>query len=249
MRREMFLNECGWKNMSQSQATLSLAIPLYNEESNINKVIIPVLSELEKGKVNYELILVDNGSHDKTGQLIRELAERNNKLKIVRIEVNQGYGYGILKALEEASGKYVGFICGDGQVEPSDIVRVYHKLISDDLDLCKASRVIRQDGLQRKIISFFYNLFFSLLFVSIKSKDINATPKIMKREVYEKLNLKSRDWFIDAEVMIKCEKMGCKIQEVPITFYQRKEGVSNVRFSTILEFIKNILRYKLKNFD
>jgi len=234
--------------MTETQPTFSLVIPLYNEEKNVTKVIVPIISELKKERIDYELILVNNGSQDETGKLIKELNKKNSRIKLVKIEVNQGYGWGIISGLKKTRGKYIGFMCGDEQVHPGDVIKTYHKLVSDNLDLCKVSRVIRQDGFKRRLISIFYNFIFSLIF-PVKSRDINGTPKIMKREVYEKINLKSKDWFIDAEAMIKCEKKGYKIGEVPIIFYQRKEGVSNVKLSTIFEFLKNILRYRIKGLD
>lgn len=235
--------------MPEVQQKLSLVIPLYNEETNIIKVIKPILKEFENKGITHELVLVDNGSRDKTGELIKALAKEYSTLTIVTVDLNQGYGYGILKGMDKASGEYIGFMCGDGQILPSDILNIYQKLINESLDLCKATRVIRQDGLRRKFISFFYNLIFSLLFISVKSRDINATPKIMRREIYQKLHLKSKDWFIDAEVMLKCKELGCRVAEVPVTFYCRQEGVSNVRFSTVFEFLKNIFKYKIKGLN
>jgi hypothetical protein len=107
----------------------------------------------------------------------------------------------------------------------------------------KAVRSKREDGLQRAIISAIYNQMFGIIF-GAKSKDINAKPKVFKREAYNRLDLRSKDWFIDAEAMIQAQRNGFSIQELPIVFKPRRHGSSNVRFSTIIEFLKNMWTHR-----
>ncbi|MEW6075880.1 MAG: glycosyltransferase family 2 protein, partial [Candidatus Omnitrophota bacterium] len=129
---------------------LSLVIPLYNEADNIRELIGTLSAALEKEKIEYELVLVDNGSSDATGALIEEYARADNRIRRVNVRKNIGYGWGIIKGLEAAEGEHLGFMCGDGQIKPADVVRVYRKLTEERLDLCKVRRVYREDGLQRK---------------------------------------------------------------------------------------------------
>lgn len=228
---------------------LSLVIPFYDEEKNVREVISGLSDTFERSSVDYELVLVNNGSSDKTPEILESLARKKpDVIKVVHVSVNQGYGCGIISGLKRVSEEYVGFMDGDGQIKPSDVLRVYSKLIDEDLDLCQAKRVAREDGLVRKFISYCYNFVFRFLF-SLNVKDINATPKIMRREIYQKLDLVSKDWFLDAEVIIKCAKMGCKIGEVSVTFRKRETGKSYVNLSTILEFPKNMIRYRLGGFE
>lgn len=228
--------------------SLSMVIPLYNEEKNIRKVVIGLSHTFERSSIDYELILVNNGSTDKTPQILESLArKRPDTIKVVHISVNQGYGWGVISGLKRVSQEYVGFMGGDGQMEPSDVLRVYSKLIDENLDLCQVKRVLRKDGPIRKFISYCYNFIFRFLF-SWKVKDVNATPKIMRREIYEKFDLVSQDWFLDAEVVIKCTKMRCKVGEVSAIFHKRETGKSEVNFFTILEFVKNMIRYRLWSF-
>lgn len=88
-----------------------------------------------------------------------------------------------------------------------------------------------------------YNALFRLMF-GARSKDINAKPKVFKREALERLKLSARDWFIDAEAMIQAERLALSIKEIPIVFAARKHGSSNVRFSTMVEFLKNMWKYR-----
>lgn len=224
---------------------LSIVIPFYNEEKNAKKVIEDIVVCMEKNLISYEIIGVDNGSIDKTGEILREVSINNHNIKAVNISKNIGYGFGISSGLKEAKGRYIGFIWGDNQLPAESIIKVFEKLKRENLDFCKTERIKRYDGKFRKIQSFFYNNLVSILFFK-KLRDINGCPKIMKTEVYKNLNIESNDWFIDCEIVLKACKNNYKIGSVPIIFEKRKEGKSNVGLFTAFEFLKNIIKYRLK---
>ena len=101
------------------------------------------------------------------------------------------------------------------------------------------------DGLKRIIISKMYNLFFEIFFHT-GVKDINASPKILKRGIYEKLAIESDDWFIDAEIVIKTARIGGKIGEMEIEYLPRLKGKSKVKMIHIYQFFKNMLIWRKK---
>lgn len=220
---------------------LSLAFTFYNEEENIPGVIDSIAKALDSSGTDYELVLVDNGSADRTGEKLDGLARGNSRMKTVRLGRNRGYGGGIFAGLSAASGDFVGYMCGDGQIDAADVPALYRKMLSENCDLCKVLRVTRKDSLARKVISWAYNAAFRALF-GTSSQDINGTPKLIRRDWLGKLDIKSRDWFIDAEIMIKSGYLGMKVSEMPVTFYPRKKGKSSVGFSTVLEFAKNAFK-------
>ncbi len=224
---------------------LSLTLPFYNEEKNVRKVVQDLVAELEKVGIDYELVLVNNGSTDRTGEIISLLAQDNPRLRTVTIEVNEGYGWGIINGLRENQGEYVGFSDGDGQIPPESIVQIFDKIRVDSLDICKAYRVVRDTSPIRKLVSKIFNFLFPIFFHT-PIGDINGKPKIMRRNVYELLDLNSKDWFIDAEIILKAQALGYKMGEVPVKFKKRQEGASSVRFRTILEFLSNMMKFKLK---
>ena len=225
---------------------LSIAIPLYNEERNIRAVFDDLLNSFRSAGVSFELVLVNNGSVDRTGELIEQLAASHPGIRPVHLEKNQGYGGGILEGLARCTGRYIGFTAGDGQVRAEDHVRVFQKLRDESLDLCKASRIERHDGFKRLLITRVYNVMFPLLFRGCLVRDINGFPKIFRREAFESLAIQSRDWFIDAEIVIKAAGRGMKIGEVPVVFHARGHGDSNVNWRTVVEFMRNILLCKLR---
>jgi len=223
---------------------LSLVIPFFNEEKNVEEVLKRLVAHLNGKKIKFEVLAVDNGSFDNTGSIIDGLKAKDSRIKKIRIEKNQGYGYAINKGLLMCKGNYIGYLWGDNQIPPEVIIKILDALKNEQADLCKIWRKSRTESLTRKIESFIYNGLMKILF-GLESKDVNGCPKIMKSGIYRPLNIKSSDWFIDAEIMIKCNDRGYKIKEIPVKPTKRKAGISKVNFMTTLEFFKNILKYRL----
>lgn len=222
-------------------------MPFYNEEDVIEEVVRSLILQCQKNGLRVKLILVNNGSSDKTGEIINRLKGEFNIIKSVTIGKNKGYGYGIRRGLAVCDSSYIGYMWGDGQIKPIYLVRVAKELLSDStLDICKVVRVKRYDGLKRNLITKMYNFLFSALYLT-KVRDVNGTPKIFKRSLYEKINLVSNDWFLDAELLIKAKNMKLKVKEIPAIFTPRAGGSSNVGYLTIFEFLFNIFRYRLKS--
>lgn len=223
---------------------LSLVIPFYNEEEGCELVIQRLVEKLEYYQIDYELIPVNNGSTDQTEKIIDRCAQQHPRIKVVTVACNQGYGWGILSGLSQSTGRFVGYVDGDLQVPPDAVIRVFNCAREQDADIGKGTRVTRSDGLKRRIISTTYNIMFKVLF-HCPVQDVNAKPKVMKRHCLSQLDLQSKDWFIDAELIIKAHAYGMRIAEVPIDFLPRKQGASKIRMGAIFEFIRNLLVYRL----
>ena len=229
---------------SISSPEFSLVVPFYNEEAGCEPVTLRLVEELDRMQIDYELIPVNNGSTDQTGTILDRCAREHARIKVVTVDQNQGYGWGILSGLARSSGRFVGYVDGDNQIPPAQMIQVFNHAREHDTDICKGARIERTDGFQRRVISTVYNVMFKVLF-RCPVHDVNAKPKIMKRTCFTKLGLQSKDWFIDAELVIKAQASGMRIDEVPIEFLRREQGASKVRLGAIFEFLKNILIYRL----
>jgi len=230
---------------SKQIATISVVVTLYNEEDNVEPMtrnIIGTFNEVLQG-ADFELILVLNGPLDATPQRAKALTLEFPEIKLVELTQNRGYGGGIQAGLKSASGEFIGYTDADEQISAADSAQIFQTALNGDYDLVKAVRNQRADGLQRRIISTVYNGLFNVLF-GFTSMDINGKPKVFRRAAFQRLNLQSKDWFIDAEAMIQAKRLGFSIHEVPIAFAARKHGSSNVRFSTVIEFLKNMWKYR-----
>jgi len=191
-------------------------------------------------------VLVGNyieGSDDETPQVVTKLAENSPNIRTV-IRPKQGMmGWDMRMGLDAARGTYIGVIDGDGQFPPESIIACLLKCELEDLDLTKTYRVVRDDGLYRRFISTVYNALFSLLF-GFKVRDVNSKPKIIRRDKYELMNLKSDDWFADAEIIIRARELGLKIGETPVHFVLNDKRGSFVKPMAIVEFASNLLKYR-----
>jgi len=201
---------------------------------------------LSRCNFSWELVLVGNyieGSDDETPQVVKKLAESSDNIRTV-IRPKQGMmGWDMRMGLDAARGTYIGVIDGDGQFPPESIIACLLKCELEDLDLAKTYRVIRDDGLYRRLISAVYNGIFSLLF-GFKVRDVNSKPKIIRRDKYELLHLESDDWFADAEIMIRARELGLKIGETPVHFMSNDTRGSFVKPKAIIEFSSNLLKYR-----
>ncbi|HCM38273.1 MAG: Glycosyl transferase, family 2 [Candidatus Gottesmanbacteria bacterium GW2011_GWB1_43_11] len=224
----------------------SLVIPFYNEEACVIDVVTGLVKAARQAKITLQFILVNNGSRDRTGFLIRKLTQKYNNIRAITVLKNRGYGHGIRQGLVQAKTPYVGYMCGDGQIDPQDLVKLIREIRRHPkLDLVKVWRKTRYDGLKRKVISQIYNQLFRSLF-QIQIRDVNGTPKIFKRALFEKLDLTADDWFIDAELMLKASTGNYLVKEIPIRFFRRQSGNSYVKGVTLWEFLRNLLWYRIK---
>lgn len=224
---------------------VSLAFPFYNEEANAKAAVEGLYSAFSNSGLDFELVLVDNGSSDKTGEILNSFAKKHRQVKTVRVPVNQGYGYGIIQGMNAGTGDYIGFSDGDNQIPPEDLVSVCKSAVKNKDDVAKSLRTRRYDGIKRKLISAGMNSLFSLLFLH-RIRDMNGKPKLMRKSCFRELNITSKDWFIDAEVILKSLQKGYKIGEYPIEFRKRERGQSKIRSSSIFEFLGNIFAFRIK---
>ena len=224
----------------------SLVVLCYRSGQTIIPFVERLQRTLSRCNFSWELVLVGNyieGSDDETPQVVKKLAEQSPNIRAV-IRPKQGMmGWDMRMGLDAARGTYIGVIDGDGQFPAESIIACLLKCELEDLDLTKTYRVIRDDGLYRRLISAVYNALFSLLF-GFKIRDINSKPKIIRRDKYELLQLQSDDWFADAEIVIRARELGLKIGETPVHFSVNDNRGSFVKPKAIFEFTSNLLRYR-----
>ena len=222
----------------------SLVIPFYNEEENAEKVCLEIISEFDSRGLDYELIAVNNGSADRTPGILRKLAEKHPRIKIVDVGKNQGYGFGVIQGFGQAQGDYVGYSTGDGQISASDVYGVFSRMKEQGLDYAQGKRV-RKDTLLRRFNTKVFNFVFHACFPA-KVRDIGSNPKIMKRGIFERISPVSKDWFIDGEIILKSYLLKGRMDEFPVAFRKREKGRSHIRLSSAFEMLRNIARWKLK---
>ena len=224
---------------------VSFVIPCYNEEALIGYTIPRLMGAFQQAGHDLEIVAVENGSTDRTGEILAAMSAENPRIVVEKIEVNRGYGAGILAGLERASAPWVGMIPADGQVDAEDVVRLYDAVVQTDGHvLGKVRRRFRMDGFRRKVVSIVYNVLFRMLWPKLRSLDINGSPKLLPRPALDAMRLRSEGWLLDPEIMIKAHYMGMDVLEVSVFSRMRGNGVSNVRPMTVVEFLTYLARFR-----
>jgi len=208
----------------------------------------PLHEALEARESGYELILVANywpGQGDRTPEEAAAFAREHTNVRVVTRPKAGGMGWDLRHGLAIARGEELVYLDGDGQVPPESALTVVDQLRATDADVAKGRRRPREDGSVRTVTSFGYNALFRLLFGTRGLWDINGQPKALARSAYELLDLRTDDWFTDAEIVLKARALRLRIVEVPVRFRPRRIPVSNVGPGTVWEFLVNMLRWRL----
>ncbi|MCG8525494.1 MAG: glycosyltransferase family 2 protein [Opitutales bacterium] len=229
---------------------LSIVVLGYKAGEELEKFIDQVYAIFSDHRVNFECVIVANywpDTGDTTPEVAKRCANKFPNIKVVAKEKAGMMGWDMRSGLEACNGDVLAIIDGDNQFPPNSLPTLYNKLIKGQFDMCKTVRETRADGIYRIVISRVYNLFFQMLFPGSKFADVNSKPKLMTRQAYEKMELLSNGWFIDAEIMIQARRFGFSIKEIP-TQFRKNTRASFVKPIAIIEFIIELLKYRLKEF-
>ncbi len=225
---------------------LSLIIPAYNESKNI-----PLLLDRASQVLNVpgvELIIVDNGSTDQSPTVLRELLPKFPFVRSVRVEKNQGYGFGILSGLRAAQGKYLGWTHADLQTDPGDALRGLEILRSP----ANEGRVfVKGKRHGRPIADVFFTSgmgVFETMLMGTPMWDINAQPTLFSRSFFETWKNPPHDFSLDLYAFYMARTAGLSIERFPVNFGERAHGVShwNVNWQAKVKFIRRTIDYSLK---
>ncbi len=215
-------------------SSITIAIPAYNEEENIEKVIKNCLQDLPKYFKDYEVLVVDDGSRDQTGRIIDRVTEKNKKVRVIH-QPNGGYSKAMAVGIQNAKKDFVAYLPADGQYFVKDMAKMYPYMESSDIVL--GYRGIRKDyNMYRKILSYGYLFFLRILF-GINVKDLNG-PTIWRTSEVKKLkkiySIHSKGVFILAEIVARFTKKGLRISEAPSVYRSRMGGkVKNTKFKVV----------------
>jgi glycosyltransferase involved in cell wall biosynthesis len=224
---------------------VSFIMPCYNEESVIAYTIPRLVKAFEQAGYRLELIACDNGSKDRTGEIIQRFVREGLPVVPHRVDVNQGYGFGVLDSIRRCSAPYVGIIPADGQVDAEDVVKVFESVSRANVPVIgKVRRRFRLDGFDRFVVSVFYNSVMLALWPGLGTLDVNGSPKLIPRAILEQMELESKDWLLDPEIMIKARHLGVPVIEMNAFSRMRESGVSHVKATTVWTFLTKLAAFK-----
>lgn len=222
--------------------SLSVFFPAYYDEKNIGKVTEGALRAItELGIEKYEIIIVEDGSPDRTGEVADELARQHPHVRVIHHEKNRGYGAALKTGFTNAKMDWVFYTDGDNQFDMQELKKFV--ALTPYTDIVSGFRVNKQYSNYRKLTSAVYNFILRVLF-DIRDRDVDCAFKIFRRELFDRIVIESKDAFIDAEIAIKARLLNYTSTEVGVTHLPRLDGVSTgARPSVIFRTIGEIRNY------
>lgn len=200
---------------------LSVFLLAHNEEENIQRVIEGYQTELPKLTEDYEIIVVDDGSSDRTRQIAEWIAASDKHVRLVHHAMNQGYGAAVISGIKAAGKPYVLLSDGDGQFDPADSAALVTKI--RDYDVVVGRRVCRADPVIRRLNGKAWSVLMRLLF-RLRVTDVDCGFKLFRREVLANLELEARGAMITTELLAKLAARGARITEVEVRHLPRVAG-------------------------
>jgi glycosyltransferase involved in cell wall biosynthesis len=221
--------------------TISAVLPAFNEEENIEtatKRMSDVLSSL--GFRDWEVIIVNDGSVDRTGEIADRLAaEDPGHVRVFHHHPNRGYAEALKTGFSSARHELIFYTDSDNQFDVRELANLLPLI--ENADIVNGFRIYRFDPLTRLVLSWGFNLLVRMTF-GIKVKDIDCAFKLFRREVFDKVTIESKKFFVDAEVLAKARHFGFRMAEIGVRHYPRPAGRSTVRPSHIPSTLRELAR-------
>ena len=227
--------------MNPRRPSLSIFFPAYNDAGTIASLALIAHMTARTLADDYEVIVVDDGSPDHTGELLDEMARHFPWLKVVHHAKNRGYGGALRTGFETASKELVFYTDGDAQYDPREVALLWQAL-TPETDFVNGYKMGRSDPLHRIVIGRAYHWFVRTLF-GLRLRDVDCDFRLMRREVFRKVTLTRSSGVICVELMKKVQDHGFRIAEVPVHHYHRTYGKSQFfNFPRVARTLADLLR-------
>jgi glycosyltransferase involved in cell wall biosynthesis len=223
--------------------TVSLVIPMFNEELNIEHAIDAAVASLEKYTAEYEILIVDDASTDSSPSIVARRAAANPRIRVIHHERNRKLGGSLKSGFAAAAMELVLYMDADLPFDPDVINRAIRAMYLTGADVIAGYRHDRtMEGLRRTIYSYLYNALIGVLF-GWPHRDINFSFKLLKREVLRAIELKSEGSLIDAELIVKAKNHGFAIQQIGLDYFPRIRGTSSLSSpKVILKILRELVQ-------
>jgi glycosyltransferase involved in cell wall biosynthesis len=207
--------------MEQPRPELSLVFPVFNEQANLGPLVASALSLGPKLGLDFEIVLVDDGSSDRSADVIAQLRREEPRLRVVTHASNRGYGAALRSGLREARGELVFFSDSDLQFDLTELgILLTH---TDRFDVVAGYRSPRRDPWLRRALAFGWGVCVRQLF-DLRVRDIDCAFKVFRRRVIERIPIASIGAFVNTEILVRAQNEGFRIHQVPVTHRPRRFG-------------------------
>jgi len=206
--------------------SISVFFPAYNDAGTIPSMVLSAILTLRELTDDYEVIVVNDASQDHTGELLAELERQYDCVRIVTHAKNKGYGGALRSGFSNATRDLIFYTDGDAQYDPREL-KLLMQVFRDDVDMVNGYKIVRNDPLHRVIIGGIYQHLVRFAF-GLKLRDPDCDFRVMRRSIFERVQLQSNSGVICVEMMKKIEDNNFRIVEVPVHHYHRAYGKSQI---------------------
>lgn len=221
--------------------SLSVFLPAYNEEDSIASTVEGVVKVLKTLRLDWEVLVINDGSKDKTAEVVKDLTKEYPGVKLIDHEKNRGYGHALKTGFAEAKYPWVAFVDSDGQFDFSEIKKLLEK--TGEADVILGYRLNRADPFQRRIFTWGWKM-LAMILLGLNVKDYSCGFKLIKKKVIEDVSpIESEEKVTQIEMLIKAKKKGYRFAEVGVHHYPRTAGMATgANLAVVLKSFGDMVR-------
>lgn len=206
---------------SRPLSSLAAVLPARNEEGNIEGAVLDAWREAMRLAERVEVIVVDDGSEDRTAALVEAMKERVPELRLVRHGASRGYGAAVRSGFAAATTEWLFFTDADRQFDLGELPRLV--ALTGDHDVVAGIRARRRDPVHRRVMAGLWNRLIGLT-LGVRLRDLNCAFKLLRAEVVRSLELSADGSAFGAELALALEQRGARIAQLPVSHRPRTWG-------------------------
>ena len=212
------------KEKEKSKPSISVFFPVFNDWGTIGSLVISTINVLSEVSEDYEIILVNDGSDERTCEIVEKLERSFKKIRVIHHEENRGYGGALKSGIASAAKEYIFYTDSDAQYDPAELVLLLERM-EEGVDVVNGYKIRRADPIHRKITGRVYHWIAKLSF-GLVVRDVDCDFRLMRKKIFDRVELESDSGVICVEMIKKIQMAGFKIVEVPVHHYFRLSGKS-----------------------
>ena len=226
----------------------TVIMPFFNEENTLEIAVTNLVNE----DFASEIILVNDGSNDKSYEIATSLQNKHEFIKLIESKENKGKGHALKLGINEASKKYIGVLDADLEYSPNDLKNLFQEIDINNLDIVCGSRFIgdfKRDNIYVRtyLANKFLSMFFSIIHRE-KVTDIATCLKVFRKTLFDSIDLKANGFSIEVEILAKTLSKSDNFKEFPISYTARSyEEGKKIKLIDGFRYIYSIIRYSFKN--
>jgi len=223
--------------------SLSAVMPAYNEEANVGPMLHSVAETLRQFTSDFEIVVVNDGSRDRTAEVVRQVAAAIPQVRLVEHPRNLGYGAALFSGFTNATKEFIFLTDSDRQFDLTDLEKFLP--LVNQADVIAGYRAPRRDPWHRVLFGWGWSMLVALLF-GYTSRDIDCAFKLFRRDILDHIHIESRGATFSAEFLVRAKRRGYTIREVPVSHRPRLAGSpTGARWHVIARAFRELIRFRL----